>query len=236
MIRPIVRSSLQLAPLLAISIAVMWICCIMLGATLGLVFAGFALITLASPPASEVRSDAGRWAVVWAQAALVLPIVAGWIWATGQSGWPPGALGWLVALGVVYCASLAVVTNALSRLMPTGAAGGITTAVAMAWLSWPIWTTPWMTDQWARRLVAIHPLFAANSATRLNPWPQQTVMYRLTRLGQDVTYAMPPSPWPALVACLLIALAGGALLLGVISWRRRDVRKKQAQAMADQSA
>jgi hypothetical protein len=166
-----------------------------------------------TPPLSDVKihSD-GAMMGLYIQAAVVLPVIGGWIWATFVGAWPIVALGWLVALLIAFCAAVFFATSALSRLLPRGAAGGVVSAVALAWLAWPIWTAAWMNDVWAQRLISIHPLFAANAVTHLNPWPQQVLMYRMTRLGQDVPYALPSTAWPALFICALIAGISGLTL------------------------
>jgi hypothetical protein len=208
------RAVAAIAGPLLLSGGAMLLCCVTLGATLGLAFAGFAIASLLSPP---FAADDGASALpvrqrLLRQLGLLLPILLSWMWGTAAGAWDASAAVQLAMLLIFYMASLATTATAIARVAPPSIASATVTIVAVAWLAWPIWTADWMTESLASRLVSVHPLFAANAVTGLNPWPQHEVIYHLTRLGQDVPYALPTSIWPAMllnaaivIVCLAIA-------------------------------
>src|SRR4051812_41394848 len=102
-----------------------------------------------------------------------------------------------------YAATLLGIVAALLRLRISPlAASAITVVLMTAWLTWPVWLSPYLTglhaDAIVARLVAIHPLFAVNGVIApQSPWSHWPIAYReLTTLGQDVAYEMPTSIWP----------------------------------------
>jgi hypothetical protein len=69
-----------------------------------------------------------------------------------------------------------------------------TTLLGLAWLTWPVWLSPWLAGRaglvgW---LVPAHPLLAVNSVVRhLGIWDEQPLAYNLTTLNRDVPYPLP---------------------------------------------
>ncbi len=95
----------------------------------------------------------------------------------------------------------------------------ILTLAAIGWLLWPIWLAPQLVT-WQATVPAwmtkLHPIFAINAvAMERGIWTEMPVPYRLTPLGQDLAYALPDSPWPAVVAHGLIGLAGVGVGFGM---------------------
>jgi hypothetical protein len=232
-------SSLPRSPCVATAIAALALSGIasagsayVLGPTLGLVFAGFAIATLVAPAFVVGRVRGGEMCrAILVTIAISLPVLAAWTWATfAGRAMTPNAAAQVVGVFVSYTAMLSFTTAAMRRLVPWGLASGLTTLLAAAWLSWPVWTTAWMTERLAATLIRAHPLFAANAAGGFPPWPEHGVIYGMTRLGQDIAYAMPDSPLPAMA--LNGAIVAGAILLAIslatttvtLSWWRRKRR------------
>jgi hypothetical protein len=112
------------------------------------------------------------------------------------------------------------------RANPSTAAWTVT-VLLLAWLSWPVWMSPWISDHqsWLPALTMPHPLLSLDAALMrdgIKQWIEPPgLMYgppALTALGSDVFYAPPPSVWPA-VGLHLAAAAPGFVLAG---WKRRD--------------
>lgn len=124
----------------------------------------------------------------------------------------------VIPIILIFTLSLVAIAHALIVVrLPIAIASTITTLLALAWLTWPIWLASHISDQWIARLVAPHPIFAINGILPdAGVWTQQPIMYRLTTLGQDVPYAF-PSIWPTLLLHCAIAL----LLLLPFSGRLR---------------
>jgi len=218
------RTTTIVAPLSALVLSTLAsvACCILLGPTLGLAFSGFAVVTILSPQFASMAGASVRHFIL-VQACIVLPIVVGWAWATVlKEAWPMSALGWMTALIVSYAAIVAVTTKLLSRLIPAAFAIAAVTVAGYAWLSWPIWTGAWMTETIAARLIAPHPLFAINSITGSAPWPEHPVIYGMSRLGQDISYAMPESCWPAIGLNVVGTSVSAALLAVICRVRKRS--------------
>ena len=188
------------------------------GDSLGFWFAGVAMLTALLPPlaAREARPgdavlSAGAVAdgvgTVWFIAALLFSSVnlGQWFFA------------YLVLAG--YGAALfGIVLSTRHTLGPTAAAA-FAVILGFAWLTWPIWISPWLGGPVSSTLVAwlapAHPLFAINRVfIEQGVWTQQALMYRLTSLGQDVPLALPPSVWP----CVLVHAIMGVMLGLPAAW------------------
>ncbi|MGH7176140.1 MAG: hypothetical protein ACREJC_02060 [Tepidisphaeraceae bacterium] len=123
-------------------------------------------------------------------------------------------LQWLLCYLVLVAYSLALlgVTCALSRLGAT-IASAITTLIALAWLTWPIWLASHLGGAAINALVKLSPLLAINGVVReFGIWTQHRIVYRYTSLGQDVAYEL-PGVWTCIAGHALI---GAVLLLPVI--------------------
>jgi hypothetical protein len=124
---------------------------------------------------------------------------------------------WLTVYIVLAACAVAAagLTLALSRWIGALLASALTTVIALAWLTWPIWLSAWIDQPSVVRamnfLVPLHPLLALNGLlAQLGVWGESPLMYQLTSLGQDVPYSLPRSIAMCAGAHVLL---GGALLL-----------------------
>ena len=188
------------------------------GDSLGFWLAGVAMLTALLPPlaAREVRPgdavlSAGAVAdgvgTVWFTAALLLPSLSleQWFFA------------YLVL--VAYGAALLGIVLATRHTLGPTVAAALAVLVGFAWLTWPIWISPWLGGRASSMLVAwlapVHPLFAINRVfIDQGVWTQQALMYRLTSLGQDAPLALPASVWP----CVLVHAVMGMMLGLPAAW------------------
>ena len=123
-----------------------------------------------------------------------------------------------------YALALWGLTALVSRLLfRTYLAGALVTTLALAWLTWPIWSSPRIAgrERLVGWLVAPHPLFALDGVFRGlgPPWSERYYMYNmLTVLNQDVAYELPRG----VTAAVLFHGAAGAA--GLLLARSRAVR------------
>jgi hypothetical protein len=126
---------------------------------------------------------------------------------------------------------LAAYAFALAALARATAAW-IATLLGIAWLTWPVWTSPFLNITLARWGTPAHPMLTINAVLLDHGvWLEQPLMYRYSVLGQDVPYALPQSIWPCVVMHALI----GLLLLGRGWWRAR-ARSRMREAAAASTA
>jgi hypothetical protein len=188
------------------------------GDTLGFWFAGIAIVAILVPPLAA-RHDTPFDALL--AAGSVIDGV-GVVWLASVFFTATTSLQWLAAYVLLAAFGLALLGLVLALRHGTGAtvAAGITVLLAIAWLTWPVWLSPWLAGSRgalvAAWLVPAHPLFALNRIfVELGMWTQQPLMYRLTSLGQDVPMSLPASVWPSVVthAAIALATAGPVLML-----------------------
>ncbi|QOV87785.1 hypothetical protein [Humisphaera borealis] len=128
------------------------------------------------------------------------------------------ALGGLTALLVFIRLPIPVVTT-------------VVTVLALAWLTWPIWLSPWLAGN--ESLVSVlspsHPLLVIDAAISREggtPWVEQRIMYgRLTVLGQHV---FPRPPTGVGEAALFHGVVGLVAFLPVVCiqlWNFRRARR-----------
>ncbi len=138
--------------------------------------------------AAHGRMPVGRIALTTAAALLPVLLTIGWI---GRSaGLSSGA--------VVGCA-VTLIAFACTAAAPAAAAPGalpVIVAILAAWLTWPIWLSPHLTQMppWLiDALVMTHPPLILSGLTTpaFIPWTEQAFAYNLTTLGQDTPYALP---------------------------------------------
>ena len=132
----------------------------------------------------------------------------------------------LLAAGVGVVGPLALALAGLTAVLilarfPAPVAAAIVTLLALAWLGWPVWLSPWLAgrDELVSWLSAAHPLLALDAAIGREgglPWAEHRVMYsRLTVLGQHV-FPRPPAgvgpaaAWHLAVGVMLLGLTAGA--------------------------
>lgn len=185
----IVAFSLSLAGAIASYVAA--------GATLGLFIGSVAFAALIAPPLTLAVSRGSERAIV----AIACAVGCVPVWLVYFPVVDSSRCGVIL---VAFALALIAVTCAFRSLrVPASIAPAITTIVALAWLSFPIW---FRADR-APSLVAYHPIFAMNGVMKtLGIWTQQPVLYRLTTLGQDVPYELPTSIWACVVAHGIIAM------------------------------
>src|SRR5206468_12886600 len=103
----------------------------------------------------------------------------------------------IAAAFVLALAGLALLLRHLR--LPAALASFLTVLVAIAWLAWPVWASPWVAghDRVVAALVAPHPMLAVNGVLQhLGPWNQQPLAYNLTVLNQDAFLPLPRSILP----------------------------------------
>jgi MFS family permease len=101
-----------------------------------------------------------------------------------------------------------------SRIVTGYLAAAVTTVLFIAWFSWPVWLSPFVSGHSGALVVAwlapAHPLLAINRVfIDSGLWTQQPLMYPLTALGQDIPFSMPTSILACVLAHAIIALAAG---------------------------
>ena len=199
-------SILQAAALpFALALVIAMLCYSAAGHSLGFYLGPVVGASLVVPPL--VAGARGRLGAVIVAGSVIDGI--GVVWLVRALGADATLSQWLacyVVLAAFACA-LAGLTWVLRRTIGGLAASAVTIVLALAWLLWPIWTSPWITADGAAWLSPAHPLLAANHAVLdLGVWTQQSLVYRYTALGQDVPYALPESIWPCVLLQGLIAL------------------------------
>ncbi|MBC8107697.1 MAG: hypothetical protein H7Z14_13985 [Anaerolineae bacterium] len=167
------------------------------GATLGLLIGSVAFIALITPPmalAVSQRSERGFIAI-----ASVLGNAVVWMFSFPIVD----ALRCGLILLAFALALVALTHGFRSARIRRSIAPALTTILALAWLSFPIW----LRSDRSADLVAYHPIFAMNGVVKsIGIWTQQPILYRLTTLGQDVSYELPTSIWLCVIAYGVIAL------------------------------
>lgn len=193
----------------ALSAAAGIACYLTAGATLVLPIGVVLFAAILAPPLCLLQCRTSEAAVGVAAIALGLALV-----------FPFTTHGWLSCTLVVlsFVAALAAGARALVRLRFSPiVAAALVTSLALAWLTWPVWASPWLAGQSVRWSVSLHPLFAINAACHdLGIWTEQRIAYRLTNLGQDVPYQLPDSALPCVVfhgiICGVMTLITNAVL------------------------
>jgi hypothetical protein len=135
----------------------------------------------------------------------------------------------LLAAFVVALGGLVVALRGL-RLNPVAAAA-LTTTLALAWLTWPIWLAPHLNGTPGQRIVSwvvpAHPLFAMNAVVAVNAgiWDEQTLMYFLSNFP-DLLYPLPHGVW----AAAALHAAGGIVLM-LFTWFFLRIRVRRAPGL-----
>ena len=221
-----VRTALltAVAPLL-LSLAAGVACYVVLGATTGLFFATVVIVALVTPPLVLAYPDRVRQAVVWSS---VVDGVAVALLAAVADPYVT-LLDWVrtyLLLAAFALASWGVARLLVRVRVPPVLASALTVVLALAWLAWPVWLSPWLAgrETLVAWLVPAHPLLALDGALRHlgPPWTEHHYMYtRLSVLNQDVPYSLPRGVGAATALHTAIGLA---CLLPY----RRLVRRREA--------
>lgn len=217
---------------LLLSLSASIVCYVTLGATTGLFFGAAAVVALLTPPLVLAYCDDTRRAI----AASSVVDGAGVVLLFAASDPYVTLLDWVRAylLLAAFAVALWGVAALLTRLRVAPLfASALTVALALAWLAWPVWLSPWLAgrETLVAWLVAAHPLFGLDGTLRHlgPPWTERHLMYtRLTVLNQDVFYSLPAGVGRAVV---FHALLGIACLLPC-----RRMRLKRAEDTAGKPA
>jgi hypothetical protein len=191
-----------------LSVAVGIACYLAAGPSLDF-YLGTVLMAAILTPATALGSEQQklRWMSV---VVIVVALSTVWLAAGAVS-----AFAWIQCVLVLtgFVVALAAAAILLYRLgLPPVLAAAIVTVLSLAWLTWPIWACSALRGQAIVWPVAIHPLFAINSACRdLGIWTEQRIAYRLTNMGQDVAYRLPASVLPCVAVHLIMAAVLTAL-------------------------
>jgi hypothetical protein len=208
---PPVRSAILTAlPPLLLSLCASVACYVATGPSTGLFFGGVAMTALLVPSLVLAHDDRARQVIT--TAAVVDGIALPWLFAVTD---PSISLLDFVRAYLLLCAwgaALWGIADLLrrARFAPLFASA-LTVVLALAWLSWPIWLSPWIAGRetlvgW---LVAPHPLFGLDAALgHLGvEWDRRPLMYtRLSVLNQDVSYSRPGGVGPATLVHATVAL------------------------------
>jgi hypothetical protein len=216
------RSALRVGlPSLLLSAFATIACYVALGPTTGFFFGAVVVATLLTPPLVLSETLPARqllvaWSVAHGVAAACLfaipdPAVTFGDWLRG----------YLVL--IAYVAALSGLGALLVRLRVAPLfASALVVVVALAWLAWPVWLSPWVAGRprLVGALTACHPLLALDGVLRHlgTPWSERPLMYNnLSILNQDVAYELPRTVWQAVAlhagigaACLFLAYRGPA--------------------------
>lgn len=212
-------------PALLFSFAAGVVCYSAVGATTGLFFGSVAIVALLTPPLVAHYSDRVRQLVVASSVVDGVAIVL--LFATTDPY--VTLLDWVRAylLLAAFGAALWGVAFRLTRLRVAPVfASAITVVLALAWLAWPVWLSPWIAgkDRLVAWLVAAHPLFGLDGTLRHlgPPWTERHLMYtKLTVLNQDVFYALPRGVGRAVLFHAAVAIA---CLVSISAVRRTTTR------------
>ena len=199
----------------ALALAAAILCYLAAGLSLGFFLGPLAAAALVVPPMVSGARD--RWSAVIVAGTYTDTVGLAWLLAvfTPDVSFTQWLACYVILVAFVF--ALAGVAWMLRPGIGPLASAAITTIVSLAWLTWPIWTSPWLTAGIASWLTPVHPPLAINHVLLdLGVWTQQPWMYRHTALGQDVAYALPQSIWP----CVLVhsAMAAG------LAWPARSSR------------
>ena len=180
------------------------------GATTAFFFAGVVTVALVTPPLVLAYDDRARRFV--AMSGVVDGVAAAWLLAVADPA--VSLLDWLRAYLLLVAWGLALwgCADVLARVIPPTVASALTVVLALLWLAWPVWLSPWLAGREALVgwLAAAHPLLALDGALRhLGPaWTERHLMYtRLTVLNQDVFYTLPRGVARAAVVHALVGIA-----------------------------
>ena len=219
-------TALLIAALL--SLVASWLCYRATGPTLGLFFGPILLATFLVPPLVLAHKESPL-AQALTVAGVVLGVLPVWLYAAlliypeDQPHATPGDVVRCLPVLAAYALALAGIAAALSRVpsMPAALASFVTMVLGTAWLTWPVWLSPWLPgkDWVVAALGPLNPLLAVNAALKhMGLWDEQRLAYRLTALVRDVTYAPPAGVrWSVLfhtlvgAALSLIYVFGGTL-------------------------
>jgi len=194
----------------------------LVGANLGGAFAIVTVVAIAVPVLASGVED-GRGALLASVAGGIGAALASFALLIGQAFTASQVFSIALTMLMFACAIAALVRLLMLARIPAVIASAAITVLALAWLSWPVWLSPWLTSEsLARKLSSAHPLLAINAiAPQFGYWTQSKLMYRLTTLGQDVGLGATPT---GIAACVVVhAIIATAAVIPVLAARRTSV-------------
>jgi hypothetical protein len=221
-IRKIIPPEIVLPPLILTGVFITF-AAVVSGVSLGPAIAGFFAVTLVLPPLTAGRAALAERLMILA--AAVAPVAIAWLHLIGPAAATVFQWLGLSILLAAYAAALVGIVYLLERLkIPPLLASALTVLLALAWLTWPVWLSPYLSQhgsaQLAGALVRLHPPLVANGLlTFTPPWTEQGIAYRLTVLNQDISISLPASP---LAAIGFHAVLAAPLLAGL----RRNLKSE----------
>ena len=194
---------------LALGIASMGVCWIVIGSGIGLFFGGIIFAALLVPPLVLGEEKLTRRILVAIGVNVGIAIV--WLGSVGFSSQTVSQFILCYVALFAWCLALAglsiLLRSLLRRAIP---ASCVAIVIGIMWLSWPIWLAQYLPEHQGlvEYLVPPHPLFLVNSVLKdQGIWSERPIAYRyLFTLGQDVPYELPRSVVPMIA---LHGLIGG---------------------------
>jgi hypothetical protein len=209
------------APFVIAALA-MLLCYAAAGNSLGFYLGPVMTITLILPPMVAAQR---RFLDAIVVAGAMIDAV-GIAWLLAVFGPDLTFMQWLQCYFVLAAYALALMAIARAT------AAWLAVILGVAWLTWPVWTAPFLNITLTAWLTPAHPLMAINSVViHLGAWAEQPLMYQHATLNQDVPYTLPRSIWPCVIVHSAIALA----LLAPGWWRARG-RAMSSAAAAEPTA
>jgi len=152
-------------------------------------FGGIAVATLVLPPLTLACDTFIHRTLL----AVVSVSAIASVWLFLPVSWPQWGQCTLVLCA--YVIALAGSVRLLHRLGTNAfVASAMVVAVALGWLSWPIWLSPYLAGHQTlvNWLVFAHPLLTLNGVLiDQGIWTERPHMYAWTALNQDVSYSSP---------------------------------------------
>jgi hypothetical protein len=191
----------------------------LVGANLGGAFAIVTSVALLVPVLASGVEDT-RGALLASVAGGLGAALASFALLIGQAFTASQVFSVALTVLIFACAIAVLVRMFMLAKIPSVIASATVTTLALAWLSWPVWISPWLTSEsLARKLSSANPLLAINAiAPQFGFWTQSKLMYRLTTLGQDVGLGAMPD---GILACVIVhAVIALAAAIPVLAARR----------------
>ncbi len=177
-------------------------CYAVAGPSLDFFLGSICFVAIIVPPFA-VRESGAFWA------ATAIAATSALLWTIPVFQHAIGVSAWFGCIAVLCAFTFAVAGGAavLARWrIPPVLAAGAATILSLAWLTWPIWMSPWLAGGRIVLAVRIHPLFAINTAAvNLGIWTEQRIAYGLTNLGQDAAYQLPGTVIPCVLFQVIVA-------------------------------
>jgi hypothetical protein len=193
---------------LIVSVAATSWCWWLAGAGLALFLGAVLLAAFYVPSTALAEQRLVRWLTAWA---VVVGICGVWLASLPYVDVTLSEWFRCDMICIAFVFALVGIASSLARLrMAAPIAATTTLTLAIAWLTWPVWLSPLLTQRAVNWLVPAHPLLAINGVLQhLGSWDRAPIAYRqLTILNQDIPYHLPRSIFPAVAVHTAIAIMG----------------------------